>query len=333
VVAIATPAASSPGPGDGLAARMSSGAAATEYWDLTAWLASGHRMLARFLVTNQGPGVHTAAAVGHLILPDGDVVPFKWGRTRDAWTLGAGGRRLTIAKTALDLGGPAIVVEVDSEKRGIKLRLEIARPTPLVVTEAAPDGYAVAVAMPAPAQGRVWLRGMDAAREVAGVAALTHTWMERPEGELLRRRAELLSTNGDVALYLLDLTLADGARRSTALASRASAVLARADDVVLDFAGATAGSDTRYPLARRWDARGAAIGVRVNVARELLSWDPLEILPQPFRALVALWGRPRRVWADATADISVALPGEKTRLRIRGDGVIAVTYARPLAQP
>jgi hypothetical protein len=311
---------------------MSVGATATEYWDVTAWLVSGHRLLARVLVTNQGPGVQTAAVVGHLILPDGEVVLFKWGRTRDDWQLAAGGRRLTIAKTALDLGGPAVVFEVDSEKKGIQLRLEIAHPTPLVVTEAASDGYAVAIAMPAPAQARIRVRGMDAAREIPGMAALTHTWTERPEGELLRRRAEFLGRNGDVALYLLDLTLADGARLSTTLASRGGSVLARADDVVFDFAGPTPRSDARYPLAARWDARGGAVGVRVRVARELLRWDPLEILPQPFRTLVALWGRPRRVWADATADLSLIPSGERTHLRVRGEGVIAVTYARPLPQ-
>ena len=336
VLCVATAGAADPSPvptGD-LAARMSSGAAAMEYWDVTAWLASGHRLLARFLVTNQGPGVQTAAAVGHLILPGGSVVPFKWGRRRDSWTLGAEGRRLTIAKAGLDLGGPAVVLEVDSEKRGIKLRLEIERNAPLVTTRPESAGYSVDVAMPAPAHARVWVRGMDAARVVAGTAVLTHTWMERPEGELLRRRVELLSRDGDVALYLCDLTLANGERRSTVVANRAGRVLARADDVALDFGNTTTfGGDPRYPVASRWDVRSATVAAHVDVSQELLRWDPLEILPLVFRTLVALAGRPQRIWADATVDVTVAPPGEKTSLRAKGGGMIAVTYARPIDLP
>jgi len=180
-------------PNTTLAARVSSGPTAMEYWDVTAWLESGDRFFARFLVTNQGPGEQTAAAVGHLVLAGGEVVPFKWGRRHDAWTLGPGGGSLKIAKAALVLDGPALVVEVDSAKRGIELRLEIARTAPLLATRPLATGYGLDVAMPAPAHGRIRTRGMDAPRAVVGTGAVTHTWTERPEGEVLRRRVELLA--------------------------------------------------------------------------------------------------------------------------------------------
>jgi len=317
-----------------LAAHLSSTSTAMEYWDVTAWLESGERFFARFLVTNQGPGVQTAAAVGHLVLPGGEIVPFKWGRRRDAWRLGPEGRSLTIAKARLELDAPTVVISVESEKRGIKLRLEIARTAPLVTTTPLPDGYAVEVVMPSPARGRVWTRGMDAARDVTGTGALTHTWMERPEGDLVRRRVELLSREADAALYIFDLTLADGRHRSTVIASRAGRILARADDVTLSFGHTTtADGDPRYPLATEWKAASTALAARVTVGRELLRMDPLDILPPPFRMLLALGGRPRRVWAEAEVDLRVTPPGGGDPERGSNSGIVVATFARPLEQP
>ena len=161
-------------------------------------------------------------------------MPFKWGRRRDEWTLDDAGASLKIAKATLELAGPTVALEIESEKHGLRLRLEIARTGTLVTTTRLPDGYAVDVVMPAPAEGRLWVNGMDAPRPVRGTGAVTHTWMERPEGELLHRRVESFMREGDVALYLSDLRLADGGRRSLAVASRAGHVLDRADDVTLD---------------------------------------------------------------------------------------------------
>jgi hypothetical protein len=324
----------SPPPHGDLAARSSSGATAMEYWDVTAWLESGHRFFSRFLVTNQGPGVATAAAVGHLVLPSDEIVPFKWGRRRDAWSLGPGGLTLEIAKASLALGGPMPVVTVASEKRGIDLRLEIARTGPLVLTKPLPDGYSIDVVMPAPARARVRVRGMDTAREVIGTAALTHTWMERPEGDLLRQRVECLAREGEVAMYLSDLTLADGSRRSTMVTSRAGAVLREANDVAVAFGSAMlAGGDPRYPLATRWRVQGAGLEARVDVHRELVRMNPLDIVPQPFRMLLALGGRPQRVWADATLDVAVTPRAGEAAISAAGRGVVAATFARPLDPP
>src|SRR5512134_1797385 len=77
--------------------RLSDAAEAMEYWDVTARLDGGQRFVARFLITNEGPGAHTAAAVGHLVRDDGRVVPIKYGRTRDGWQLSPDRRRLKIA--------------------------------------------------------------------------------------------------------------------------------------------------------------------------------------------------------------------------------------------
>ncbi len=61
--------------------------------------------------------------------------------------------------------------------------------------------------------------------------------------------------------------------------------------------------------------------------------NPLDVLPQPFRLLLSLGGRPARVWAEATAEIALTPPTPnddppampRTQLR----GIAAATFARP----
>ncbi|MDH5308130.1 MAG: hypothetical protein OEW02_13190, partial [Myxococcales bacterium] len=73
-------------------ARLPGGSAASEYWDLVAHFSAGHRVYARFQITNEGPGERNGLAFGHVIFPDGSVTPFQNGRRRDRWTLGPQGR-------------------------------------------------------------------------------------------------------------------------------------------------------------------------------------------------------------------------------------------------
>jgi hypothetical protein len=330
VFAVAARAAEPPPLGD-LTTRLPSGSTAIEYWDVTAWFESGHRLFVRFLVTNDGPGVETAAAVGHVILPEGEVVVFKWGREQGRWTFGEDGR-LKIGKAVLVLGGPTVVVEVDSNKRGIKLGLEIARAGPPVATSALPGEYWVDVVMPAPAQARLWVRGMTEPRAVAGTGALTHTWMEQREGDLIRRRSDLFARVGDTSIYVSELARVAGPGRTTLVASEGGRILDRADDAALVFGPlATSPEDARYPVPARWQVRSAALEARVGVSHELLRWNPLEVLPQPFRFLLALRGQPQRVWADADVDLTRA--PRDGGIAVRGGGIVALTFTQPTPLP
>jgi hypothetical protein len=290
-------------------------------------------VFARFLVTNEGPGVRTAAAVGHVILAGGEVVPFKWGRDEEDWRLGPDRRRLKIAKAVLELGGPAIVVSVDSEKRGVKLALEIARAGPVVATAPLAGAYWVDVLLPAPVQGRIWVRGMAAPRAVAGTAAVAHTWMERREADVIRRRTDLVARLGGTALFVSQLTPVEGGRRTTMVAGRGGHVLVRADDAQLDSGAATTRGDARYPVPAGFEVRSAALTAQVAVGRELLRWDPLEVLPQPFRFLLALRGRPQRVWADADVVLTMTLPDAGAVADAHGAGIVALSFAQPIAPP
>lgn len=317
---------STPRPSGQLAAVASSADQAMEYWDVTAWFDSGERVLARFLVTNQGPGERTAAAVGHVVLADGSTMPFQWGRRQGSWTLGADGRHLEIGKATLDLTGPAIVVTVRSKKRGIDLRLAIERSNGEASAHDLASTYATAVVMPAPAGGELGLGGSAARGPLVGSGAVTHTWMDRAEGELLLRRDELFARDGDTSLYLSIRTLADGSRKPTLLAHRGGHSLSRDHDLTLTLDGATG----PYPVASAWGATTAGVDVRATLGRELLRVNPLAILPQPFRFLLALGGRPQRVWADARVSLDLKAEEAAPALRAELRGIATTAFARPV---
>jgi hypothetical protein len=70
-----------------------------------------------------------------------------------------------------------------------------------------------------------------------------------------------------------------------------------------------------------------------TLRREYLRWDPLEILPQPFRLLLSLQGSPRRVWADADIELTRRNgDGMGEGSTVKGTGVGVVTFARPGTQ-
>ncbi len=320
-----------PSGGTDLAARLSSAAAAMEYWDVTAVLQSGHRFAARFLITNEGPGTRTAAAVGHLLLPDGTLVPVAYGRTREAWTLSADGRRLKIASAVLDLGHPVVRVEVDSDRLGIKLGLEIEPAGAPVSLSPLPGAYAIEALAPAATHGTLWLHGMPAPVPLEGTLALTHTWMERSEVDLVHRRAELFGRSGDVGLYLADLTLADGRRRGALVVWRGADVRQRSDDPPVAFSDALlTPRDPHYPVAQHWEARNGQAHVQARLQREWLRWDLLDSVPQPFRFLLSFKAQPQRVWADADFELTLADGDAPSALAVQGLGVGVVTFLSPL---
>jgi hypothetical protein len=317
--------------GTALAARLSTAAAAMEYWDVTAVLQSGHRFAARFLITNEGPGARTAAAVGHLLLPDGTLMPIAYGRTREAWTLSGDGRRLKIASAVLDLSHPVARVEVDSDRLGIKLGLDFEPAAAPVSIDPLPGAYAIAALAPAAARGTLWLRGMPAPVPVEGPLALTHTWMERSEVDLVHRRVELFGRSGDVGLYLANLTLADGQGRGTLVVWRGADVRLRSDNPPVAFGDALLPpGDPHYPVAQHWEAHGGQARLRAHLQREWLRWDLLDSVPQPFRFLLSFQTQPQRVWADADFALTLADGEAPPTVAVQGLGVGVVTFLRPL---
>jgi hypothetical protein len=318
------------------AARMSTADSASEYWDLTALFETGHRVVGRFLITNEGPGKHSAVAVGHVVLPDGQAVKFRNGRRRERWTLDPTRLRIEIGSSLLDLQSPVRAFEYDNEKRGLKIRLAIeADETIRRAGGAGPGGYQVNLLnLSARAEGTLWTRGMDAPIALSGRAALTHTWMDESESRLALRRFDFASLEQETALLFYDLTTSGGKRLSWLLIEKAGRILYEGEDLEVSLRGVLPQwRDPRYPIPAALHLRNSEVDARIELGRILVQHEPLEDLPQPLRFLLSFRLRPKRVWADSPFEVKVNSGSDRSYLRVRGTGIASVTFLNPLPSP
>ncbi len=329
VVAGAATAAVPPRPDP--ASRISQHDSASEYWDLMARFESGHRLVWRFLITNEGPGERTATAVGRLVNPDGTITRFRNARRQGSWTLDEEGLELRIGSSFLDLRGPIRSFAVDSTKQGVKIDLRVHARDP-GAPGAGPADYRVDLLdLSAPIEGSVWVRGMEDPLTLRGRAALTHTWMEESEPDLARRRFDFASLQGDTAVVLYDLSTPAGTRSRRLVIAQRGKIIYESNDFELSLGGSAAGwDDAAYPLPETLHFRNEDVEGRIRLARVLLEHEPLKDLPQPFRFLLSLKMRPRRVWADSPFELNLNAGPGRASLQVRGTGMTSVTYLNPL---
>lgn len=316
------------------AARLASQGSACEYWDLTARLDSNHRVFARFVITNQGPGTRTALAIGHLVQPDGVVVPFQNGRRWGRWNLGPEGLRMEIGSSLLDLRGPVRRFEVDKRKKGIRIRLDYPPGRPRSFRKGRGLGaYAIdLLELAEPVEGSVWVAGMAEPLAVRGTIAMTHTWMERSEPDLALRRIDVLSLDSERALFLSELTAPGGGHsRWLVLRDRGQFVLdSREFELGLEPA-APAGGNPDYPIPGAIRLRGPEVEGEIRLGRVLAQHNPLEALPQPFRLWLSFQMRPWRVWTDALLELRLGAGADRPALRFSGAGIGSITYLNPFS--
>jgi len=318
------------------AARMSTADAASEYWDLTALFDTGHVVVARFLITNEGPGKHSAVAVGHVVLPDGQVVKFRNGRRRERWKLDEERLRIDIGSSLLDLRSPTRTFEYDKEKHGLKIRLAIEADEEIRRAGAGgPGGYRVDLLdLAARTQGTLWTRGMEAPIALSGRAALSHTWMDESEARLALRRFDFVSPQEEAALAFYDLTTSSGKRLSWLLIEKTGQILYEGGDLEVSLRGVLPQwQEPRYPIPAALHLRNSRVDGEIELGRILVQHDPLEDLPQPLRFLLSFRTRPRRVWTNSPFDVKVKSGSDRSYLRVRGTGIASVTYLNPLPSP
>lgn len=311
------------------AARYSAADSASEYWDFTARFDTEHRLFARFIITNEGPGKHSAVAVGHLIFPDGRVVRFKNGRKQGRWELSEDRLRIRIGSSILDQHGPTPKLEVDNDKRGVKIHLfyepDGGPPAPSHVPGI---GFEL-LDSGAPVRGTVWVKDMDAPLRVSGTLAATHVWMDETESKLALRRIEFFALADDLSIYLSDVTAPEGARRRWLLVERNGEVLYSSERFELSFHAPMSG-DEDYPLPATLRFAGNGLDGEIRLGRVVLEHDPLEVLPQPFRFLLSLRSRPHRVWADSPFEVTLQAGPDRSPLQFRGSGITNVTFLNPV---
>jgi hypothetical protein len=318
------------------AARASKGGSASEYWDVAALFESGHRVFARFSISNEGPGDETAYAIGQVVFPDGTVVPFTNGRRKGRWQLSEDGLRMEIGSSVLDLREPVRKLEVDKNTAGIKLFLRFEVPRAIGRPWlAAPRGYQVdQVAIDVPVTGTLWVR--DVVEEpvaVRGSLSATHTWMEQTETDLMLRRLELhsaASAREATGLYLLDLTRPGGHRSHWLVLEKAGEILFETGDFELNLEGRSPESTKGYPLPARLRLSGPGFTGDVTLGKLLVRHDPLSLAPQPFRWFLSFRTRPSHVWLAASYRISLAPATGEGAIDVEGSGVLSAFFLNPM---
>lgn len=318
------------------ASRIADRDSASEYWDLYGRFDSGDRLFGRFLITNEGPGQRSAAAIGHLVRADGRAVPFHNGRRRGRWEISPDGRRIEIGSSVLDQRGPVHHFEFDSSKQGMKIHLSFEPVGPVAWSGGAdPTGYGSdLLEIGAPVEGTVWVAGMARAEAVSGTLAVTHTWVERSESELALRRIEFLSLRGGTALYLSDLTTPSGERWRWLAIRHQGEILYRSAHFGLELGEPSpATADPAYAFPESLRIHNTELEGEIRLDRALLRHDMFEGLPLPFRLLLSFKMRPHRLWIDSSFEVKLRAGPKRPSLDLRGSGVTSVTFLNPLPPP
>lgn len=315
-------------------ARLLAGDAASEYWTLYVELDSGHRITQRFLITNAGPGDHSAVAVGHLSEKGRPPYRYVNGRREGAWTLSPDRLFLDIAASHLDLHRPKGALKITKEDIEIRLEFDFANGAFASRVPAAqlPSRYFVEVlAVGAGTRGTLKAPWMAAPLAVTGRTWLVHTWTPDDEAALLDRRIDVFGRSGGTLFYGLQVTDGDRFAGAWQLLSRPEArpeaqPEARPGQAKIesrinfpahwkDGAGLLSGvSGAGYPIPDRFQIAGKAESGEIRLSHEWLRFDPLDVIPQPFRWFIRRSSQPAEVWADSRIAVSIRRALEKPSL-------------------
>lgn len=312
-------------------ARLLAGDSASEYWTLYVELDSGHRITQRFLISNLGPGDHSAVAVGHL--SENGRPPYRYvnGRRRDAWTLSPDRLFLDIAASHLDLHRPKGALKITKQDVEIRLEFDFSDKVFAGRVPAAqlPSRYFVEVlAVGAVTQGTIKAPWMAAPLAVTGHTWLVHSWTPDDEAALLDRRVDVFGRSGNTLFYGLQVTDGDQFSGAWQLLSRP---LARPGESKLesrihfparwkDGSALLSGNPgAAYPIPDRFQISGKAESGEIRLSHEWLRFDPLDVIPQPFRWFIRRSSQPEEVWADTRIAVSIRRALENPSLPPSGE--------------
>ena len=325
------------------AARLLPGEFAHERWDLTARFDSGYFLFAEFLITNFWLGDRNAAVIGHVIRPNGQSRRFRNGRRESRWQLSSDRLRMEVGSSLLDQRSPKHQLRV--RKKRTRIELDFYPHGPAVWSaDFPPSGYALDLLDPAAqAEGSIWVKGMDEPVTVQGTVAVTHSWTNEAETDLVLRRLEFFlfpDEQSEMSLYLVDLMTPHGARSRWLIAKNGQQVVHEAQNFHLIFDGdmdenvKNVGS---YYIPQQLYFESAPshpqIKGRIQLDRVLLLYDPLDDIPQPFRFLISLKLRPRWVWLLSPFEIIFQPDQAHAPITLTGTGITKVSFLNPLPPP
>ncbi|MCA9506243.1 MAG: hypothetical protein KC616_24370, partial [Myxococcales bacterium] len=305
-------------------ARWLDGDDASEYWTLYVELDSGHRISQRFLLTNAGPGEHTAVAVGHLTEPGRPPFRYENGRREGSWTASPDRLFFDIAASHLDLHRPRGELRITKDEIEIRLFFDFPeRGGVAVPRDRLPPSYAIDVlAIASPTEGTILAPWMTTPLATRGRTWLAHTWMSRDEAELVDRRIDVYGSGAQGHFYGLQLVRGQGFERAWyVLRDRRGRALDGGGNPPASWqetwpAGGPRGS---YPIPSLVRFSDLTRSGRIHLGSEWLRYDPLDVIPQPFQWFFRRKSRPQEVWADARIEVTVAPAPETPSLPQSGE--------------
>jgi hypothetical protein len=296
------------------AARLLEGSDASEYWTLYIELDSGHRIAQRFLLSNAGPGDHNAIAIGHLVEPGRKPYRYENGRRRARWTLSADRLFFDIAASHLDLHRPKGELRITKDDIEIRLFFDFSESglAGRVPSDRLPEKYHVDVlAVAAQTRGTIHAPWMSEPLETRGRTWLAHTWTRRDEARLLDRRIEIFAYENGTSFYGLEIQRGQEFERAWVLAESDS--MGMIESLINIPASWTesepTGSNGRtrsYPIPSQFEFSGESHTGQITLGQEWLHFDPLAVIPQPFRWFVRRKSKPRQVWAEAQIGVRLS---------------------------
>jgi hypothetical protein len=333
------PVAADSGPHGNPAAQLLTGKSASEHWEFTARFDSGHFLFVEFLITNIGIGDQNAAAIGHLVTPEGQTCRFTNGRRKGQWTLSSDRLRMTVGASTLDLHAPAYQIQINKQNIRVDLRFS-PKGTAVWSDTFVPPGYSFdLLAAAVPVDGTLWVKGMSAPLPVHGTLAATHSWMNEAGNSLVLRRLEFFTLQENLPLYGVDFTTPNGKRVRWVVLTQPGEKRyeSGAFDLALD-GQASAPADQGYPMPAIVHLKNSELDSQFQLDRLLVNEDPFSDLPEVFRFLVetVLNLRPRNLWASSPFTVSlqpaqsVVSSQAQVFSQIRGTGVTAATFLNPL---
>ena len=323
------------------AARLLPEEFSSEHWEFTARFDSGHLLFVHFLITNIGWGDRTAVVVGHVVTPDGQTRQFGNARRKNNWRLSRDRLRFEIGSHILDLHDPQYHLQVN--KKNTRLDLRFQADTSAVWSQAlTQSGYALdLLAVAAPVDGTLWIKGMEKPLAVHGVLAATHSWMRETGPSVMARRVEFFTLQKEFPLYGIDLTTPTGGHSRWLIIKQPGKNPIEADMFELVFEQErNPKEDSGYGVPDGIRFHSGQLNGQFNLERIILRHDPFANLPQPLRFLASsvLNLHPLQVWAFSSftfdtplTQTSVSLSSELTTglTAPHNTGVTAITFLTP----
>jgi hypothetical protein len=201
-----------------------------------------------------------------------------------------------------------------------------------------PEGFQLdLLASSAPAQGSIWVKGWAAPVRVHGRAALTHGWSEHSPLEMIPRFVRFFSLGSGKALHWTEIETRIGTIHRWLTLSDDDAVEFSTDQFEILYAGRpaeanrSAARDYWVPATVRFS--GPQVAGRAELARHVLTHDPLRQFFGPLRFLVRLFIQPFGYCASAPFDAYIRPNVDGPAEHLSGEGLVCVEYLRATPPP